>query len=319
MDATGAEVASVHRVEARPAEAARTTLSLSAQRVAERALDERDEPGALVAVRPSTGELLAVAQNEPASAEGAIALTGRYPPGSTFKIATAAAALKRGTAVDTRVECPATTVIEGRRIPNDEEFELGTVPLREAFAHSCNTTFAHLATEIPPEELTRTALSLGIGADYVVPGITTVTGSAEPGQEIVQRAEAGFGQGTMLASPFGMALTSATVAHGRTPVPSLLRDADTEVTKAGEPLPDDVIAGLREMMRAVVTEGSATELRDLPGVHGKTGTAQYGDGTEAHGWFTGYQDDVAFAVLLVGAGSSTPAVGVTHDFLAGLG
>ncbi len=321
VDADGAEVGEVHREDPEPAEPLRSTLSLPVQQEAERALDAADSPGVLVALQPSTGDLLAVAANDAAVEQGTAPLTGRYPPGSTFKIATAAAALREGnTEVDTPVECPATTVIDGRTIPNDDEFELGTVPLRQAFARSCNTTFAHLALDLPDGALTDAARSLGIGADYVIPGVTTVTGSAEPGDGTVARAAAGFGQGTMLASPFGTALMSATVAAGETPVPGLLTDRETEVTVAGEPLPEPVIAGLRSMMRAVVTDGTATELNDgLSGVHGKTGTAQYGDGTEAHGWFTGYRDDLAFAVLLEGAGSSTPAVATTRDFLTGLG
>ncbi|WP_026453144.1 penicillin-binding transpeptidase domain-containing protein [Saccharomonospora iraqiensis] len=320
VDSDGAEVGAVHRVQPEAAEPLRSTLSLPVQQEAERALDAADSPGVLVALEPSSGDLLAVAANNAAVENGTAPLTGRYPPGSTFKIATAAAALRAGTGVDTPVECPATTVIDGREIPNDDEFDLGTVPLRQAFARSCNTTFAHLALELPDGALTDAARSLGIGADYVIPGVTTVTGSAEPGDGTVARASAGFGQGTMLASPFGTALMSATVAAGKTPVPGLLTDRETEVTVSGEPLPEPVLAGLRTMMRAVVTDGTATELNDgLSGVHGKTGTAQYGDGTEAHGWFTGYRDDLAFAVLLEGAGSSKPAVATTRDFLTGLG
>jgi cell division protein FtsI/penicillin-binding protein 2 len=73
------------------------------------------------------------------------------------------------------------------------------------------------------------------------------------------------------------------------------------------------------MMRAVVTEGTATKLSELPDVRGKTGTAQFGDGERSHGWFVGYQGDVAFAVLIVGGGSSKPAVDVAHRFLTELG
>lgn len=315
----GAEVDQLHRTPPEPAEAVRSTVSLRAQQSAEAALADVDGAGAIVALRPDSGDILAVAQNEDADDEGAIALTGRYPPGSTFKIVTAAAALDEGlVSVDEKVDCPATTVIENRLIPNDGEFELGTVPFRTAFAQSCNTTFAHLATDLPAESVTEAALRLGIGADFVVPGITTVTGSAEPGDGVVARAEAGFGQGTMLASPFGMALVAATVAHGSTPVPTLLDGARTEATVRGEAPPAGVVDSLRELMRAVVTDGSAAALRDLGDVHGKTGTAQYGDGSRAHGWFVGYRDDVAFAVLLVGADSSGPAVSVAGEFLRGL-
>ncbi|MEU6642275.1 penicillin-binding transpeptidase domain-containing protein [Saccharomonospora sp. NPDC046836] len=319
-DSTGAEIAELHAELPRPAEAVRSTLSLNTQRAAEDALGGVREPAALVALQASTGELLAVAQNEPADKQGAIALTGRFPPGSTFKIATAAAALSAGEAgVDTPVDCPPTTVIENRRIPNDDEFGLGSVPLHTAFARSCNTTFAQLAADLPPDALTKAARDLGIGADFVVPGITTITGSAPPADTVVQRAENGFGQGKTLASPFGMAVAAATVAAGKTPVPSLLRGMRTEASHLGEPLNADVLGALRTMMREVVTDGTASALSGLPGVHGKTGTAQFGDGTQSHGWFAGYQGDVAFAVLLVGAGTSKPAVDVAQGFLSSIG
>ncbi|MBK1786732.1 penicillin-binding transpeptidase domain-containing protein [Prauserella cavernicola] len=319
-DPTGAEIDELHAERARPADAVSATLSLGAQRAAEDALDGVPGVAAIVALRPDSGELLAIAQNEAADEQGAIALTGRYPPGSTFKIATAAAAMSAGEAgPDTRVDCPPTTTIEGRRIPNDDEFGLGKVPLHTAFARSCNTTFARLAVDLPPDALTTAARDLGIGADFVIPGITTITGSAPAADDVVQRAENGFGQGTTLASPFGMAVAAGTVAAGQTPVPSLLTGERTEAKHLGEPLAPDVLDALRAMMREVVTDGTATALAGLPGVHGKTGTAQFGDGTRSHGWFAGYQGDVAFSVLCVDAGSSRPAVEAAQRFLGALG
>ncbi|MBB3052098.1 cell division protein FtsI/penicillin-binding protein 2 [Prauserella isguenensis] len=323
-DSAGAEVRELHAVEARPAAAVHSTLSLPVQQAAERALQNVDGPAAIVALRPSNGDLLAVAQNEAADQQGAIALTGRYPPGSTLKMATAAAALDAGeTRPNATVACPATTTIGHRRIPNENNFDLGRVPLHTAFAESCNTTFSQLAAKLPDDALTNSARSLGIGADFVIPGITTITGSVPESGERVQRAENGIGQGKTLASPFGMALAAATVDTGEMPTPGLVRGDRTKASKTGEPLPDDVLRPLRRMMREVVTDGTATALQDLPAVHGKTGTAQYGDGSNSHGWFAGYGDagpldDVAFATLLTGAGSSKPAVDVTGDFLSGL-
>ncbi|KID31194.1 cell division protein FtsI/penicillin-binding protein 2 [Prauserella sp. Am3] len=323
-DSTGAELDELHAVAAKPASAVHTTLSLRTQKAAERALARVDGPAAVVAVRPSDGDILAVAQNEAADDEGTIALSGRYPPGSTLKIGTAAAALSAGaTRPDATVACPATTTVGHRLIPNENRFDLGRVPLHTAFAESCNTTFAELAAELPADALTDAARSLGLGADFVIPGITTITGSVPESDDEVQRAENGIGQGTTLASPFGMALVAATVDRGELPTPGLVRGDRTKVSKKGEPLSGDVLRPLRRMMREVVTDGTATALRDVPGVHGKTGTAQFGDGSNAHGWFAGYvgegpSDDLAFATLLTGAGSSKPAVDVTRDFLTGL-
>ena len=73
------------------------------------------------------------------------------------------------------------------------------------------------------------------------------------------------------------------------------------------------------MMRAVVTEGTATRLAGLGEVFGKTGTAEFTNDGRAHGWFVGYRGDLAFAVLVVDGGSSTPAVEAAARFLAAIG
>lgn len=318
-DASGAEVAELHNEQPQPSEAVRTTLSRRIQQSAEDALDGVRKPAAIVAIRPSSGDILAVAQNKAADKQGAISLTGRYPPGSTFKIATALAGLTSGkVSPRSKVNCPGTTVIGGRLVPNESRFQLGRVPLSRAFAKSCNTTFARLAAGLPADALTKAARDLGIGADFVIPGLTTITGSVPPAKGEVQRAENGFGQGKVLASPFGMALAAATVQAGQTPTPSLLDGEQTKATDLGKPLPSAQAAALRAMMRKVVTEGTATALAGLGNVHGKTGTAQFGDGKHSHGWFAGYRGDLAFATLIVGGESSKPAVEVTKAFLNGL-
>ncbi|WP_370943365.1 penicillin-binding transpeptidase domain-containing protein [Amycolatopsis sp. cg5] len=316
----GIDVAELYEKPAEPAPAIASTLSGKVQEAGEKAIDSVKTPAALVAIQPSTGELLAVAQNDKADEQGPLALTGRFPPGSTFKIVTAAAAMSAGkVGSDSIVDCPGTTAFDGRVVPNEGKFSLGAVPLTKAFARSCNTTFARLAADLPPAALTESARDLGLGADFALPGLTTVTGSVPATDNVVQRAENGFGQGTVVASPFGMALVAASVQSGRTPTPTLLRGIATGTQNLGKQLRPDVLDALRGMMRAVVTEGTATGLRDLPDVRGKTGTAQFGDGSHSHGWFVGYAGDLAFAVLLVDAGSSKPAVEAAHRFLAGLG
>jgi len=320
QDAAGGEVSELRAEPPRPGPAVTSTLSSKVQKAAEAALDTVASPAALVAIQPSTGDILAVAQNDAGDDEGSLALGGRFPPGSTFKIVTAAAALSAG-AVDgaSQVGCPGTTVIENRVIPNEGKFDLGTVPLTTAFAKSCNTTFARLAAGLPPSALTDTARSLGIGADFVIPGLTTVTGAVPASDSVVQRAENGFGQGTVVTSPFGMALVAAAVQAGHVPTPTVVRGMASTASGVGEPLKPEVLDTLRGMMREVVLAGTATGLRDLADVRGKTGTAQYGDGTHSHGWFVGYAGDLAFAVLLTNAGSSKPAVQAAHRFLTGIG
>lgn len=286
-----------------------TTIDIDLQNAAEGALAPIDQPAAIVALRPSTGEVLAVAQNAPADAQGPIALTGLYPPGSTFKTVTVSAALQAGDlTVDTVLPCPGRATIEGRTIPNDNGFDLGEVPLHTAFARSCNTTMAELGVRLPADALTTAAAQLGLGVDYVTPGLTTVTGAVPPAETPAQRVESSIGQGTVTASPFGMALVAASLAHGSAPTPVIVRGQPGTADRAPTPVPPAVTAQLATMMAETVTAGTATALRDIPGLLGKTGTAEYHDDTHAHGWFVGIDGDLAFAVFVADAGSSGPAV-----------
>ncbi|CCF62780.1 putative penicillin-binding protein [Nocardia cyriacigeorgica GUH-2] len=302
----------------RPAADITTTLDINLQHAAEAALAPIAQPAAVVALQPSTGKVVAVAQNEAADAQGPIALTGLYPPGSTFKTVTVSAALANGAVTpDTVLPCPGEANIEGRRIPNDDKFDLGEVPLHTAFARSCNTTMARLAVNLPPNALTDTAAQLGLGIDYVTPGLTTVTGSVPPADTPAERVESSIGQGTVTASPFGMALVAASLAHGSPPAPMIVADAPGVADRTPPPLPAGVAEQVRTMMRETITAGTATQLADIPGLLGKTGTAEYGDNSSAHGWFVGIDGDLAFAVFVADAGSSAPAVEAAGRMLRG--
>ncbi len=302
----------------RPAADITTTLDINLQHAAEAALAPIAQPAAVVALQPSTGKVVAVAQNEAADAQGPIALTGLYPPGSTFKTVTVSAALANGAVTpDTVLPCPGEANIEGRRIPNDDKFDLGEVPLHTAFARSCNTTMARLAVNLPPNALTDTVAQLGLGIDYVTPGLTTVTGSVPPADTPAERVESSIGQGTVTASPFGMALVAASLAHGSPPAPMIVADAPGVADRTPPPLPAGVAEQVRTMMRETITAGTATQLADIPGLLGKTGTAEYGDNSSAHGWFVGIDGDLAFAVFVADAGSSAPAVEAAGRMLRG--
>ncbi len=312
-DEAGKDVAVLHGTKAT---AQRSTVSRPAQRAAQSAVDSQRLPTVLVALQPSTGDILAVAQNS-AAGRTPVALNGLFPPGSTFKIATATALVEAGVAdVDTVVPCPGSATV-GQRTVRNAGFELGDVPLRTAFAQSCNTTFAMKAGGLPGDALVRAASRLGASADFDIPGIVTEVGTVPPAADTTQQVENSIGQGAVEMSPFGVALMSATVAAGRPVTPRLWPDRPTQVTTGYDAPPSPVVASLRTMMRAVVTEGRATDLAGLGAVHGKTGTAETSG--SAHGWFTGYRDDVAFAVLVQDAGTSTTAVSVTKAFLTNLG
>lgn len=320
---TAAGAQRVGGADAKPVGDIASTLDIGMQSAAEDALAPLTTPAALVAIQPSTGNLLTVAQNAPADAQGPIALTGLYPPGSTFKTVTVSAALQAGQVTpDSVVGCPGTENIEGRQIPNDDDFDLGQVPLHTAFARSCNTTMGRLAVNLPPDGLTDAAAQLGLGIDYTAPGMTTVTGSVPVADTSALRVEEGIGQGKVTASPFGMALVAATLAHGSVPAPAIVDGQPGKADRAPAPLPADVDEQVRAMMRETITGGTATQLQDIPDLLGKTGTAEYVAGPDgaqhAHGWFVGIQGDLALAVFVSDAGSSTPAVEAAGRFLRAL-
>jgi hypothetical protein len=294
----------------------RTTLDLRLQLLAQQAVAAEPRPAVVVAISPSTGGILAAAQNAAANAQGPIAFSGSYPPGSTFKTITTAAALQAALAApDTPEPCPGTVTVENRTIPNEDEFDLGTVPLTTAFSHSCNTTMAALADELPADALPNMARLFGIGVDYVIPGLTTITGSVPNADAPAQKVENGIGQGTVTVSPFGLAVAEASLGHGSTITPTLVVGQTTTANAPSAPIPPTIADSLRAMMLQTVSDGTATELRDVPGLGGKTGTAEFGDNTHSHGWFAGITGDIAFATLVVGGDTSTPAVKVAGDFL----
>ncbi|BCI55689.1 penicillin-binding protein [Mycolicibacterium litorale] len=316
VDGDGAVAQRLTATPPAPTDPVRTSLDLRLQLLAQQAVAAEPRPTMLVAISPSDGGILAAAQNESADAQGAIAFSGLYPPGSTFKTITTAAALEAGLVTpETPVACPGRLTIENRTIPNDDDFDLGTVPLTTAFARSCNTSMGALADRLPADALTTTARAFGIGVDYMIPGLTTVTGKVPAADTAAQRVENGIGQGTVTVSPFGLAVAEASLAHGATITPTLVLGEKTTADTPSEQLPSDVVDALRMMMRATVSEGTASVLSDIPDLGGKTGTAEFGDNTHSHGWFAGIAGDIAFATLVVGGDSSAPAIAVSGNFL----
>jgi cell division protein FtsI/penicillin-binding protein 2 len=321
VDGSGDELATLDQQRAAPGPKVTVTLDPAVQDAAQAAVDPVTEPAVIVAIQPSTGEILAVAQNAAADAQGPIALMGQYPPGSTFKIVTATAAIDGGLVTPTSsVSCPGQWTTDHRTIHN-EGFALGTVTAVSAFAHSCNTTFAMLAARLPADALPQTATQYGIGLDFVIPGITTLTGAIQNGATTLARAENGFGQGTDLVTPFSAALMAATAATGSMPMPTLIRGTDTTVDTPALPRSAAAQDGVRTMMRAVVTDGTAKALKGDGAVFAKTGTAEYLGSDKkihAHAWTVGFRGDLAFSALIVGGDSSKRTNDLAHRLLAAL-
>ncbi len=317
VNSNGADTDVLKEVEPQTSPSFSLSVDRNIQNAAQHAVDLRAEQAMMVVLQPSTGAVLAIAQNEAADADGPVAASGMYPPGSTFKTVTAAAAMTEGHAgPDTVVPCPSRITVGDRTIPNYDLFSIGDVPMSTAYERSCNTAFAKIASELSGEDLRTAAAALGIGPDYTVVGLPTVSGSVPRDDDLVQRAEDGIGQGKVLVSPFGLAMVAATVAHGSPPVPYLISGHPTEIKGDRPQLTAQVVDGLRLMMRKVVLGGTAERIADQGEVFGKTGEAEVDGGS--HAWFIGYRGDMAFATLVVRGGSSDNAVAVTRDMLTAL-
>ncbi len=291
--------------------------------------DASDEgpSAALVAVDVPTGRLLAVANTPTTGTDRA--LTGQYPPGSTFKAVTTTALLAAGVTPDQTVPCPATATVQGRTFQNFEGEAFGDVPFSTDFAKSCNTAFIGLSDRLSAQSLPDAAAAVGIGGDWdAALGVDAFTGDVPADDDAVARAAASIGQGTVLASPVAMAVAASTIARGAWTAPSLVLDpapvSTTAAAQGAEPAPDaQQLAVVRDLMRQTVTSGTAAALADVPGepVHAKTGTAEHGSGDPlpTHAWTIGFQGDVAFAVLVEnGTSGGTTAVPVVEAFLRGL-
>ncbi|GAB7191621.1 penicillin-binding transpeptidase domain-containing protein [Kineococcus sp. NUM-3379] len=314
----GAADRALLEVPARPGQPLTLSLDARVQNAADEVLATVGPPSALVAVDVPTGDVLAVA-NGPATG-GDRALTGRFPPGSTFKVVTTLALLEKGLTPGEPVACPPTATVEGRTFRNFEGEAFGEVTFRADFAQSCNTAFVALAPRLAADDLTRAAARLGIGAGWDT-GVDAYSGDVPATTSPVDHAAAGFGQGRTLVSPLALAVAAASVARGTTATPRIVLDPPPAGTPAAAPAPDPTAVGtLRELMRAVVTEGTAQVLRECPGgdVYAKTGTAEHGERRppETHAWLVGWQGTTAFAVFVEeGRSGGTVAAPVARAFL----
>jgi cell division protein FtsI/penicillin-binding protein 2 len=302
-----------------------TTLDRRLQRAAESSLSDVRPASALVAVRPSTGDLVAVASG-PGSQGYSTATLGRYAPGSTFKVVTSLALLRAGVGPTSTLRCPGTTVVDGKAFKNYDDYPadgLGRIPLSTAVANSCNTAFINEREAVSQRDLADAAASLGLGVDHDL-GFPAYFGSvpateAEAGSETGHAASM-IGQGKVVASPMAMAAVAASVARGSTVVPRLLPQQGSADPGAAAPVTVAEAKQLRALMRGVVTRGSGSFLAALPGapVLAKTGTAEFGTTTplRTHAWMIAVHGDLAVAVFVdVGESGSATAGPVLERFL----
>lgn len=324
-----------------------TTLDVRLQDAAETILEPIEVPSAIVALRPSTGDVL-VAASGPGGAGLSTATVGKYAPGSTLKVATSLALLRAGLTPDSTLSCPPTTTVDGREFRNYPGYPasaIGDIPLRSALANSCNTAFIGARDQVSQEALASAAASLGLGAVADV-GFPAFLGSVPAESEGTDHAASMIGQGRTEASPLAMARVAASVGAGALVTPRLVLPpeggapvpgnagaaedagasaAPTEAAAASTSTPVPLTAAeadaLRGLMRAFVTEGGGDFLQDEPGgeVLAKSGTAQFGpaDALQNHAWMIAVQGDLAVAVFVeVGDYGSTTSGPLLEAFLA---
>ena len=301
------------------AEPLQLTLDERAQTAAEAVLaDQTKHPTALVVVKASTGEVLAAAVGP--GAEGApLALAGKEAPGSTFKIASALALVRKGATAGTTLPCTDTLTVTGRGFGNYSKYpssQLGDISLERAMAHSCNTAFISQHGKVSQDDLTRAAESLGMGEDLDLP-FTGFLGSVPATDDAVEHAASFIGQGRVEASPLTMALVVASVIKGETVRPQLIASKEPLPAPA-TPLQRDEAEVLRQTLRAVVTEGSGRVLQSVGVDYAKTGTAEFGttNPPKTHAWMVAGVGDLAIAAYNEeGPSGSTHAAPFIVDFL----
>jgi len=254
---------------------------------------------------------------------------GLYPPGSTFKIVTAAAALREDATLGrTTFMCAlqpdgrAGAKVSGWGVIRDDELDTdahGTIDMHDGIVHSCNAYFAQLAVRVGAQPMLDTAHLLGI----------SIARDDSVARVRATLAHAGYGQGDVVATPVRMARVAAAIASG-----GVLRD--TRIERSSKPAATHVLlkpegaASLGRDLRDAVLTGTGRSLSAHPWrIAGKTGTAEV-SGAPSHAWFIGYapydhaEKRVAFAVIIENAGyggrAAAPAAGeiVTAAAMSGL-
>lgn len=258
-------------------------------------------------------------------------LDGLYPPGSTFKIFTAAAALDSNTvSMDSYFEDPGYLVIGDFTLHDNESEATGYADLTTAFALSSNVDFGQIALKMGVDTFYSYIQRWGLGSplDFQLPAardrIPAKTGIV-PGE----LAQMGFGQGALLLTPMQMALIGATIANeGSEPRPYIVRDvvaggvsqSSTGPATLVSPVSPDTAAKVTKMMVAVVERGTGTPAQ-LPHVTvaGKTGTATNPQG-RSHAWFVAFapaeRPRVAVAIVVENVGyGATYAAPIARDVI----
>jgi penicillin-binding protein A len=318
-----------------------TNIDAGAQRVALADLEAAGF-GAVVAIEPSSGRVRVLASNppydpnrvpehleelnqDPTSPLLDRATQGQYPPGSTFKVVTAAAGLDSGAITpETTIDAPGELDVQGQPLQNDFSEDFGPISLDTALTNSVNTWFAQLGEQVGEDTLFEYMDAFGFGSTPAIdlPDDQVYTSGIFDGEELLGRndpidiARVAIGQERLAVTPLQMAEVAAAVANGgslmKPQIWSRVVDPDGRVTKRldpseySHPIDEQTAEELTTAMEGVVSEGTGTNAA-IPGVPvaGKTGTAETpfndtcGGGTEENqAWFIGFApaDDPQIAI-----------------------
>jgi len=294
-----------------------------------------DRNGAVVLLNYKTGEILASVSNpgfDPYKIKNYKGKTGstvlfnrafmgRYPPGSLFKVITAAAVLENPQALLTGHVCEGTTKIGEDSVSCAGKTAHGKVDLNTAFTKSCNTFFAQQAVKLTGDTIFKEAEKFAFNKDFMFNDMIAYMSVYKKPAADIDTGWSGIGQYEDLISPLHAALIAAAVANkGVMMEPRLLKSAQSpggsllyafQPKTLTQPLTGDIAGKLKAMMLDVVAKGTGSSAK-VSGqkVGGKTGTAEYTDDKgkkKEHAWFIGFIDSdkhpLAIAVLLEGAGS----------------
>ncbi|MFB6813239.1 penicillin-binding transpeptidase domain-containing protein [Streptomyces sp. NPDC056347] len=302
-----------------------TTLNGAAQKAAFKGLGGRK--GAVAALDPQTGAILALvstpsydpsvfAGNSDKDSEARQqllkdkdkpmlnrALRETYPPGSTFKVVTAAAALENGlyTDIDAKTDSPLPwrLPLSTQDLDNEGNIPCKDASLRESLRWSCNSVFGKISDDLGNEKMMDEAEKFGFNKEIFTP--VRADASAYPKDNRPQNAMAGIGQASNRATPLQMAMVAAAVANdGKLMQPYMVAERQTpsldsiythEKEQFSQPLSGENAQKLQQMMETVVKNGTGTNaLIDGVTVGGKTGTAQHGlnNSEKPYAWFISY-------------------------------
>ncbi|MEU6280911.1 penicillin-binding transpeptidase domain-containing protein [Streptomyces sp. NPDC047028] len=288
----------------------KTTLSPVYQAAAEQQVAKQDR-SSVVVVRPSTGEILAVANHGHGFNVG---FQGSLAPGSTMKIVTSTMLFEKGLVTpEAEHPCPKTYKLAGWTFHNDADSEIKHGSFKLSFGASCNNAFIDFAPKLSNSDLTKEAQQVyGLGMNNWSIGVPSFDGSV-PVQSGAQMGASLIGQGGVRMNPLNMASVSATVASGVFHQPYLVSpDVDHRtLAKAARTMSAKTQGQLKEVMRYTAAYGTAVKpMAGLgPDSGAKTGSAEVDGQKKPNGWFTAYRGDLAAAGVVQAGGHGGDTAG----------